>query len=100
MSAITYVGPYKLDRRPTLRADKALPAPMPANLETPFRTPHHPGLGREVQGMASGRATADFPRLATPHRIMTMVRANKRMRDFMEYRIADMVRGGMAHIMP
>src|SRR6056300_474531 len=95
-SAIAGLGrhefsPHKLDRRAALRADKTGLAAMPPNLKTAFRTTHHPGLGREIQRMASCRAAADLPRLAPPHRIMAMARTDQRMGNLMKDGIADVI---------
>ena len=83
-----------------MRADKTGLAAMTADLEAPFRTTHHPGLGGKIQRMAPCRAAADLPRLAPPHHIMTMARTDQRMGNLMKDGIADMIILGMPHIMP
>ena len=73
---------------------------MTPDLETALGAAHQPGFGREIQRMAPCRAATDFARLAPPHRIMPMARADQRVGNFMEDGIADVIIAGMPHIMP
>jgi superfamily I DNA/RNA helicase len=50
--------------------------------------------------MAACRRTSDFAGLLPPNRIMAVMWSNKRMRNFMKNRIANMVFFGIANIKP
>jgi superfamily I DNA/RNA helicase len=73
---------------------------MAVDRKTTIRALHDPPRSGKTQTMAACRRTSDFASLLPPNRIMAVMWSNKRMRNFMKNRIANMVFFGIANIKP
>jgi hypothetical protein len=73
---------------------------MALDRKTTIRALHDPARFGKIQTMTARRRTSDFACLLPPNRIMAVMWPNKRMRNFMQNRIANMVFFGIADIKP
>ena len=74
--------------------------PMALDRKTTIRALHDPACFGKTQTMTARRRASNFARFLPPNRIMAMMWPNKRMRNFMQNRIANMVVFGIADIKP
>ena len=73
---------------------------MPFDRKTAIWTGHHPSGPGKRQIMAPCRATTDLAGFLPPNSVMTMMRPDKRMGNFMQNRITNMICIGVPNIQP
>ena len=73
---------------------------MPFDRKTAIWTGHHPSGSGKRQIMAPCRATTDLAGFLSPNSVVTMVRPDKRMGNFMQNRITNMICISVPNIQP